>query len=797
MNRNDGWNWNWSFQRNKSWISWILCLIMTFGFPLGLGLGNTPGFSVQAATTVEAEYVDAEGNPSTVSAISIDSSFTSLSAINGNPTWYIANNSVTISTRVAITGDIHLILGNGSTLTVNGGLEVTGNNSLTIYGQSIGTGILNADATGADGSAGIGGTSGSGIADAGRITINGGTIDSIGGIDAAGIGGGLGGNGGTITINNGLISAKGSGDGAGIGGGEDGSGGSITINGGTVTADGANGYEGAGIGGGDSGSGGTIIINGGTITATGGTEGAGIGSGDGTGTNPAPIDGGTIKINGGTVTATGGTSGAGIGGGNGAAPGSFSTSGNPLIYTSGGTVPISDTSKENTWKGIIFQSTMGAVYGTKVFLSENLTVDSGNTLTIPENATLDASAVTISNDGTIINNGLLILSESNSDISITGSGIIKQGDTYKTADGTLVYLVNVTGGTANGKTPNYYKENDTVTISANIPTGKKFKNWQVNSGTVTLASITSSTTTFTMPGESVAITALFDSIPKSGGGSKTDNHKINLSNEIENGTIQLSHTKAVKGTKITLSLIPAEDYQIETVTVTDQKGNNLTLTDMGNGKFTFIMPERNVTVGASFSPVTKPDEPWNNPFTDVYETDWYYNAIAYVSQNGIMSGVAPTRFAPNDDTTRSMIAAILYRLEGEPDWGSGKSGTFVDVPEYQWYTEAIEWAASKEIISGYGDGTFGPDDPVTREQLTAILYRFAQQKGMDTSTKSVQASLHQSFIDAQSISEYAIPSMQWAVCNGLISGFDDGTLQPQGKATRAQIATILMKFLEN
>ncbi len=180
---------------------------------------------------------------------------------------------------------------------------------------------------------------------------------------------------------------------------------------------------------------------------------------------------------------------------------------------------------------------------------------------------------------------------------------------------------------------------------------------------------------------------------------------------------------------------------------------------------------------------------WENPYGDVAETDWFYDAVEYVTETGLMNGTGDVTFSPGIDTSRAMIVTILWRMEGEPEVGS--SGIFPDVAEGLWYTGAVEWAAENGIVTGYTDGNYGPDGVITREQLAAILYRYAQYKGYDVSVGGETNIL--SFEDALSLSEYAFPAMQWACGAGLLEG-SGGSISPQGGATRAQLAAVLMRF---
>ena len=175
------------------------------------------------------------------------------------------------------------------------------------------------------------------------------------------------------------------------------------------------------------------------------------------------------------------------------------------------------------------------------------------------------------------------------------------------------------------------------------------------------------------------------------------------------------------------------------------------------------------------------------PFTDVKEADWFYDAVQYVYENGMMSGTGTSTFSPDTTTTRGMIVTILHRMEGTP---SAAGEEFTDVPAGQYYSNAVAWASANGIISGYGNGIFGPNDTITREQMATILYRYAQFKGYETKTTGDIST----FADGSQVSSYAVEAMNWAVGSGLISGVGNNTLAPKGSATRAQVAVILMRF---
>ena len=254
------------------------------------------------------------------------------------------------------------------------------------------------------------------------------------------------------------------------------------------------------------------------------------------------------------------------------------------------------------------------------------------------------------------------------------------------------------------------------------------------------------------------------------------------------GTVTASPTRAAKGATVTLTVRADEGYQLDGLTVTDSKGGTVKLTDKGSGTYTFTMPASKVTVQATFTQ----NQSGTLPFTDVKTGDWFYEAVQYVYDKGMMTGVSADRFAPASTTTRGIIVTILYRLENEPAVSGGSA--FTDVESGAWYADAVAWAAANDIVNGTSATTFAPNSPITREQMATMLYRFAQYKGMDAVT--LQENLT-GYPDGGQVSDYAIPAMNWAVGQGLIAGMENGTLVPQGSATRAQVATILMRFCEN
>ncbi len=266
------------------------------------------------------------------------------------------------------------------------------------------------------------------------------------------------------------------------------------------------------------------------------------------------------------------------------------------------------------------------------------------------------------------------------------------------------------------------------------------------------------------------------------------NYKITIG-DMENGTVTANPTAAKAGATVTLTPVPDEGYALSTLTVTDRFGDAVRVTEQADGTYTFTMPNGQVTVTATFVQVEEPAP--TEPFVDVAEGDWFYDAVVYAYQNELMDGVGGNRFAPNSETTRAQLVTILYRLEGQP----AVSGDlpFTDVETGIWYTDAILWAAQNNIVNGVSDTEFAPGDDLTRQQLVTILYRYAESKGYDVSASADLSG----YPDADQVQDYAQPAMAWAVAENIIQGMEDGTLKPAGNASRAQIATILMRFCED
>lgn len=275
----------------------------------------------------------------------------------------------------------------------------------------------------------------------------------------------------------------------------------------------------------------------------------------------------------------------------------------------------------------------------------------------------------------------------------------------------------------------------------------------------------------------------------SSGGSSSGKttYKVTTS-AVNNGGVNASPSSAEKGATITITLSPDKGYKLDKLTVTDGSGKTVSTVKKSDTVYTFTMPASAVKVGVSYVKAT--ETPSETKFNDVSANDWFASAVDYVTGKGMMNGTADNTFSPKANTTRGMVVTVLYRLENQP---STSAASFTDVASGAYYANAVAWANANGIVSGYGSGKFGPNDKVTREQLAAILYRYAQYKKYDVSgAKSLDG-----YTDAQSVSSYAVPALQWANAVGVVTGKSGNKLDPKGNATRAEVAAMLMRFCEN
>lgn len=251
------------------------------------------------------------------------------------------------------------------------------------------------------------------------------------------------------------------------------------------------------------------------------------------------------------------------------------------------------------------------------------------------------------------------------------------------------------------------------------------------------------------------------------------------------GSVSVSPKSASKGSTVTVTVTPDKGYALETLAVTDKNGNALDLTDQGGGQYTFTMPSSPVTVAATFMD----DNTMLNFFVDVPAGAYYYDAVLWAAEGGIVTGTDAVHFSPDASCTRAQLVTFLWRAAGSPVVNYAMN--FNDVDGGAYYAEAVRWAASLGIAGGYGDGRFGTNDFVTREQVAAILHRFAKAQGMDTTQGGMAI---REFDDFDAVPAYALEAMDWAVNAGVLKG-DNNRLLPQDNCTRAQIVTMLYRAL--
>ena len=321
----------------------------------------------------------------------------------------------------------------------------------------------------------------------------------------------------------------------------------------------------------------------------------------------------------------------------------------------------------------------------------------------------------------------------------------------------------------------------------------RFDGWFTDDGT--------EVTTNTVFSEDTAIHAKWTRT-SSGGSHKFDNYITVITPK--NGEVSVSDDWAYEDDKITLTITPDDGYEVDKIEIVDDEGDKIDAKKVEDkdDKYTFRMANCDVTVTVTFKEEGKTTEDTDKEedkddeettelnFTDVKESDWFFKGVEYVVDKDIMSGVSENEFAPSGKLTRAMLVQMLYNMESRP--ACDAENAFMDVPVGQWYTDAVIWANDAKIVSGMGEGLFAPNMEITREQMVAMLYNYAKYKGYDV-TASADLS---AFADTASVSAWAQPAMQWAVAEGYISGMGDSQLAPQGTATRAEIASVIMRFME-
>jgi len=258
------------------------------------------------------------------------------------------------------------------------------------------------------------------------------------------------------------------------------------------------------------------------------------------------------------------------------------------------------------------------------------------------------------------------------------------------------------------------------------------------------------------------------------------------------GKVSVNRTNAAAGSAVTLTVKPDTGYRLDALSVTDSQGNALAVSEKGGSQYVFVMPRGKVSIQAVFAAI--PGETAapcdggagcpTHRFADLNPGSWYHEAVDYALENGLMNGYNDGLFKPGSNLSRAQLAQILYNMEGRPAVDGGSA--FADVKDGSWCASAVSWTNRNGIAGGYGDGRFGPNDAITREQLAVMLWRYAGSPSA--------SSRELGFTDAGTAGAYALDALHWAAENGIIGGFGDGSLRPKGLATRAQTAQMLMWY---
>ena len=738
-----------------------------------------------------------------------------------NGVWYVAKGQLDIQWPVTVKGNVHLILVNSCELKATRGINVSEGNSLTIYAQpkeESAMGKLEAygDYDNITASAGIGGYEGSG----GTITINGGNVTATGYNGGAGIGGGYGGSGGNITINEGNVAAFGNNGGAGIGGGSKGGGGTITISGGTVKVSGKNSAD---IGGGNNAKGDAILPSD-KIEIS---ESANVTHLDGKDLNIGPVH----EVNTDEW-------------------GSDSTSHwRPCKIENCDKNHQFDKNAHSFGDWMIDIPATSDKEGQKhrdcsiCKYLETETIPPVHSHSYGAEWNSDASGhwhecscgdrsdyVPHNPGGWIVDQAATSSTAGRRHRECTACGYWTQTETIPpvhshsygrewksnaaghwhecSCGARSGYAAHSFGdwtidtpATSTTKGSRYrdcsicqYRETETVPPVHSHSYGDEWKSnaaghWHECScgarsgyaahsfGEWTIDTPATSTTKGSRYRDcNICQYRQTETVPPT--------YKPDVTQPDEGGTVSVTPSRPERGDTVTIKPKPDEGYELDSITVTDRDGKSVELTAKPDGTYTFQQPSGKVKIEVTYKRV---ETPWNNPFADVSERGWYYEAVRFAQERGLMNGYSNGRFGANDTLSRAQLAQILFNKEGRP--GVDYLLDFSDVGGRSWYAEAVRWAASQGIVSGYGNGTFGPNDPITREQLAVMLWRY--------SGSPAAASKELDFNDESQISGYALEAMRWAVENGILNGYGDGRLGPKGQATRAQAAQILKNFIGN
>ena len=390
----------------------------------------------------------------------------------------------------------------------------------------------------------------------------------------------------------------------------------------------------------------------------------------------------------------------------------------------------------------------------------------------------DNEEVVAGNDGKFAVSGNLDESQTSSVIMLCAQDFAENTSIPQTA---LVIkkisnTVTVNDSYAENSGSGEYSEGETVTIKAGERSGYKFSGWTTDDS-VQFADSKSAETTFTMPSKAVTVTANWT---KSSGGNGGGGGNVRYTVSFEtNGGNDIASKTVTRNSVIKEPETPIKDGF-------DFEG---WYTDKGlKTKYDFTEKvTKNFTLYAKWT--EKDNGEWKNPFTDVKENDWFYDSVKYAYENDLMKGISTTEFAPDSDVTRAMFVTVIYRMENEPQTGKC---AFTDVESGSYYENAVAWTNENGIVSGISEDCFAPNEPITREQMAAIIYRYAAFKGYDITTSS-----NTSYTDNDNISDYAKDAVIWAAEKYVMTGNTDGSFAPKANTTRAQTASVFMRMVEN
>ena len=439
-----------------------------------------------------------------------------------------------------------------------------------------------------------------------------------------------------------------------------------------------------------------------------------------------------------------------------------------------------------------------SVNAVEVAKPQKLNVQAGDPvkvkIPVPDNFVTDASHLVVKHEknGTLVGYHKADYDANNHIITFTNNKGFSTFTVLSDARSASIQFTDKDGKKIDSATYGPSNVNDALPTTA-AESGYVFNGWKFEGVNGVYTSLTDDLLT-ALSGKNIKATPDFSKRSSgssgSSSGSSSNTFKVTTS-AVNNGGVNASPSNAAKGKTITITLSPDKGYKLGSLTVTDGSGKTISTTKKSDTVYTFTMPASQVKVGVTYvkedSTVTEP----TTGFSDVAASAWYADAVKYAVDKGMMNGIGSGKFAPDGTTSRGMIVTVLYRLEGEP---AVSAASFTDVAADAYYAKAVAWASANGIVTGYGNGKFGPNDAITREQFAAILYRYAQYKKYDVSVGENTNIL--SFEDAQSISSYAIPAIQWACGAGVMNG-SNGYLTPKSGATRAQAAQLLMNFCEN